>query len=80
MSQLLEKDRCAYISRKLLYVSLKELIQTGRLGPVQLGMSKAEIETSLGMPDDVGETSRKRELVALSYSDAAFDKPFRLTP
>ena len=40
-------------------VSLKELIQTGRFGSVILGMSRAQVESSLGVPDDVGGSSRK---------------------
>jgi hypothetical protein len=40
-------------------VSLKDLIETGHFGPVNLGMSRAQVETSLGAPDDVGGTSRK---------------------
>ena len=40
-------------------VSLKELIETGRFGSVRLGMSRAQIESSLGAPDDVGGASRK---------------------
>jgi hypothetical protein len=40
-------------------VSLKDLIQTGRFGSVRLGMSRAQVESSLGVPDDTGGTSRK---------------------
>ena len=38
-------------------VSLKELIETGRFGSVSLGMSRAQVESSLGVPDDSGGAS-----------------------
>lgn len=40
-------------------VSLKELIETGRFGSASLGVSRAQVATSLGAPDEVGEASRK---------------------
>jgi hypothetical protein len=39
-------------------VSLKDLIVAGRFGSVSLGMSRAQVESSLGKPDDVGGASR----------------------
>jgi len=40
-------------------VSLEAFLQTGRLGPVRLGMSRAQVEEALGPPDEVGCTTRK---------------------
>ncbi len=40
-------------------VSLKDLIETGRFGSVRLGMNRAQVESSLGTPDEIGGTSRK---------------------
>ena len=51
-------------------VSLKDLIGTGRFGSVCLGMTRAQVESSLGKPDDVGGTSRKyRQPSIWKYGD-----------
>lgn len=51
-------------------VSLKDFIETGRFGSVSLGMSRAQVESSLGVPDDVGATSRKYRKPAIwKYGD-----------
>jgi hypothetical protein len=50
--------------------SLKDLIQTGRFGPVQLGMSREQIESSLGAPDELGGASRKYRRASIwKYGD-----------
>jgi len=54
-------------------VSLKEFIETGRFGPVHLGMNRAQVERSLGAPDDVGWGSRKHRQPAIwKYGDVEF--------
>ena len=54
-------------------VSLKDLIETGSFGPVRLGMSRIQVERSLGAPDHVGGTSRKyRKPSILKYGDIEF--------
>ncbi len=40
-------------------ISLKEFVETGGFGPVELGQSRAQVRASLGEPDDLGGTSRK---------------------
>ncbi|WP_242394709.1 hypothetical protein [Anaeromyxobacter oryzisoli] len=35
-------------------ISLKELLLTGRFGPVELGMARAAVAAALGPPDDEG--------------------------
>jgi hypothetical protein len=42
-----------------MHVSLKDLIETGCFGPVRLGMSRAQVESFFGVPDDMGGTSRQ---------------------
>jgi hypothetical protein len=40
-------------------VSLEAFFQTGSLGPIRLGMSRAQIQEAVGPPDYVGCTTRK---------------------
>ena len=50
--------------------SLKELIESGGFGPVKLGMTREEVESSLDAPDDVGGTSRKYQKPSIwKYGD-----------
>ncbi len=44
---------------KIMMVSLDEFLRTGNLGDLRPGMSKEEVQTLLGLPDDTGNTSRK---------------------
>ncbi|MBI5542780.1 MAG: hypothetical protein HY901_02750 [Deltaproteobacteria bacterium] len=49
-------------------ISLREMLATGRFGPVTLGMHRDEVEHVLGRPDTVGGTSRKhREPLIWKY-------------
>ena len=51
-------------------VSLKDLIVTGCFGSVSLGMSRTQVESSLGKPDDVGGASHKyRNPLIWQYGD-----------
>jgi len=51
-------------------VSLKTLIETGTIGPVSLGMSRPQVQSFLGSPEDVGGASRKhREPSIWKYGD-----------
>src|SRR5258708_5678349 len=40
-------------------VSLEAFFHTGSLGPIRLGMSRAQIQEAVGPPDYVGGTTRK---------------------
>ena len=54
-------------------VSLKEFLKTGRFGSVSLGMGRAQVESLLGTPDEVGGTSRKyRNPSIWKYGDVEF--------
>jgi len=54
-------------------VSLKELIESGRFGPLRLGMSKEQVESFLGAPDDWSVGSRKfSQATILKYGDVEF--------
>ena len=54
-------------------VSLKELIQLGHFGPVRLGMSREQVESFIGEPDDSGVGSRKHpQATILKYGDVEF--------
>jgi hypothetical protein len=53
--------------------SLKELIESGRFGPLRLGMSRAQVEGFLGAPDDWSAGSRKySQATILKYGDVEF--------
>ena len=54
-------------------VSLKELIESGRFGPVSLGMSREAVESFLGAPDDWSAGTRKySRATILKYGDVEF--------
>lgn len=51
-------------------ISLEAFFQTGSLGPVRLGLSRAQIQEAVGPPEFVGETTRKSRQPAIwSYGD-----------
>jgi hypothetical protein len=43
----------------MINIYLKELIEKGHFGPIYLGMHRAQIESLIGLPDELGGTSRK---------------------
>src|SRR5581483_3712690 len=54
-------------------LSLKEFLRTGILGPVQLGMLRAQLLNVLGEPEHIGGTSRKHhQPTILKYGDLEF--------
>jgi hypothetical protein len=54
-------------------VSLKDLIEIGKIGAVCLGASKQEVESILGTPDDVSRNSRSHRKSSLwKYGDIEF--------
>ena len=54
-------------------VSLKELIQSGNFGPIQLGMNREQVKSFLVEPDDWSVGSRKySQPTILKYVDVEF--------
>ena len=54
-------------------VSLKELIESGRYGPLRLGVSREQVESFLGAPDDWSAGPCKfSQATILKYGDVEF--------
>ncbi len=54
----------------MIRVSMREWLQSGLFGPVQLGMPRSQVHELLGPPDDTGGTSRRYRTPAIwKYGD-----------
>lgn len=57
----------------MVYISLQDFLRTGILGPVRLGMSRAQVRDVLGDPEHTGGISRKQRMpTILKYGDLEF--------
>lgn len=54
----------------MIAVSLRDFLRTGTFGPVQLGLSREQVQQRIGLPDATGGTSRKYRIPAVwKYGD-----------
>ena len=53
-------------------VSLQEFIRTGKFGPIELGMGRAQVETILGAPDAWTAQENKADASIWKYGDVEF--------